>query len=147
MTVCFFGHRSIIEKEVEPGLNCVLLQLINEGECEFLVGHQGQFDLLVIKTLEQMQLSFPQLNFYIVLAYMPGPKKQYQTLDYSRAFFPEGLESAPARFAIPRRNRWMIDNSNIVVTYCTHHGGAHDAMLMARHKGKRVINLSEQKWA
>lgn len=65
-------------------------------------------------------------------------------MDCSDTVFPEGLESVPPKYAIARRNRWMLDISDYVVTYVTHRGGgAAQFMLLAQKKGKTVINLAD----
>ena len=56
--------------------------------------------------------------------------------------YPNGLEKVPQRFAIDRRNRMMIDWSDIVVTFvCYSVGGAAKYKEIAEKKGKKVLNL------
>ena len=57
--------------------------------------------------------------------------------------FPEGLEFAPPRFAISRRNEWMLKRADYVVTYVTHGwGGAAQFAEKAKRQGKAVIDLA-----
>ena len=45
---CFFGHREVTHN-IRPKLTAILGKLIvDEGVTEFYVGHQGQFDSMVI---------------------------------------------------------------------------------------------------
>jgi hypothetical protein len=63
--------------------------------------------------------------------------------DYSDTVFPEGLEKIPPRFAISKRNRWMIEHSDYVVTYVRHSfGGAAQFKALAEKKGKKAIELA-----
>lgn len=56
---------------------------------------------------------------------------------------PEELENVPPRFTIDKRNRLMLDWSDVVVTYvCTSIGGTAKFKDLAEKKEKRVINLS-----
>ena len=81
------------------------------------------------------------INYYVVLAYMPV-NKQLLTEDYSDTIYPEGLEKAPMRFAIVERNKWMLKKSDVVVCYVNRtFGGAYRFCEMARKENKRVINL------
>lgn len=58
--------------------------------------------------------------------------------------YPEEVESAPKRFAICKRNDWMINNSDIVVTFVTrNYGGASKYKELAKKKGRKIIELSE----
>ena len=70
------------------------------------------------------------------LAYMPKRNK----ID-TDTIYPEGLETVPRRFAIIKRNEWMIEHSDTVITYVRHSGGAETFSSLAKRKGKRVIEV------
>ena len=140
MTVTFFGHKDT-PKEIEPTLRTTLVDLIeNHGATEFYVGNNGNFDTMVRRQLEELSRTYP-INYSVVLAYLPTKKSEYD--DYTNSIFPEGIESVPKRFAISYRNKWMVDQADIVVTYVTHSfGGATQFKDMAERHGKTVIELS-----
>jgi len=55
---------------------------------------------------------------------------------------PEGIETVHPRFAISWRNKWMIKQSDYVVTYITHSwGGAAQFAGKAEQQKKKVIHL------
>ena len=55
---------------------------------------------------------------------------------------PEEVAVVPPRYAIDRRNKWMLKQADFVVTYITHDwGGAAKFAKMAEKQGKKVINL------
>ena len=57
--------------------------------------------------------------------------------------YPETLENVPPRFAIDRRNRWMLSKSEYVVTFVqTPVGGAAKYRALALRQGKRVLDLA-----
>lgn len=59
------------------------------------------------------------------------------------SMLPEGIETVPKRFAISWRNKWMLNQSDYVITYVTHSwGGAAQFAEMAEKQHKRVINLA-----
>ena len=96
---------------------------------------------MVRRQLEDLSRIYP-ITYSVVLAYMPTKKNEYD--DYANTIFPEGIETAPKRFAISYRNKWMIEQSDVVVTYVTHSfGGAAQFKEMAKKQGKTVIELSE----
>ena len=140
MTVTFFGHKDT-PKEIEPTLRTTLVDLIeNHGATEFYVGNNGNFDTMVRRQLEELSRTYP-INYSVVLAYLPTKNSEYD--DYTNSIFPEGIESVPKRFAISYRNKWMVDQADIVVTYVTHSfGGATQFKDMAERHGKTVIELS-----
>ncbi len=140
MTVTFFGHRTI-PNEVRPLLKKTLIDLIEQhGADTFLVGNQGEFDALVAHTLQELSHQYTHIKTTVVLAYMPVKNVicRFPTV------YPDGLENTPKRFSIPARNRWLIDNSDTIVTYVKHtFGGAYQFKELAEKKNKCVINLTE----
>lgn len=141
MTVTFFGHKDT-PKEIEPTLRATLVDLIeNQGASVFYVGNNGNFDTMVRHQLENLSQTYP-ITYNVVLAYLPVKKSEYD--DFTNTLLPEGIETVPNRFAISYRNKWMIRQSDVVVTYVTHtYGGAAQFKAMAERQGKTVIELSE----
>ena len=138
MPACtFFGHREC------PGLDSqVLLQAIEDLICKgvdtFYVGNQGQFDSAVYSCLRQLRMEHPHIRICVVLAYLPAEKNEYD--DMADTMYPE-IEGHP-KFAIERRNRWMIDHSDFLLCYINHTwGGAYKFAKLAKQRGKTVINL------
>ena len=106
----------------------------------FYVGNNGNFDIMVHRQLEDLSRTYP-ITYNVVLAYLPTMKSEYD--DYTNTILPEGIETAPKRFAISWRNKWMIEQADIVVTYVTHSfGGAAQFKELAERQGKTVIELS-----
>ena len=141
MAVCtFFGHRECPDT-IKPKLREVLVDLIeNHGVDMFYVGNQGQFDAIVRSTLQDLQKEYPQVDYAVVLAYMPGEKNDYD--DYSDTMLPEGVEFVHPRYAISWRNNWLLKQSDYVVTYITRSwGGAAQYVAKAKKQGKTVIDL------
>ena len=140
MVCTFFGHKDT-PKEIEPTLRSTLIDLIeNKTVNVFYVGNNGSFDAMVRRQLEDLSHTYP-ITYNVVLAYLPTKRSEYD--DYTNTILPEGIETAPKRFAISWRNKWMIEQSDIVVTYVTHtFGGAAQFKEMAKRQGKTVIELS-----
>ncbi|MBQ3132677.1 MAG: hypothetical protein IJC17_00165 [Clostridia bacterium] len=87
--------------------------------------------------LKQAKAVYPQIRYAVVLAYLPT-----ETPEYEETVYP--LEGVPARFAIDRRNRWMIEQSDIVVTYVNRgFGGAAKFKEIAKKKEKTIIELND----
>ncbi len=139
-TVTFFGHKDT-PKETEPTLRATLIDLIeNHNAIKFFVGNNGNFDIMVRSVLEELSAVYP-IEYSVVLAYLPAQK--YENENLKNTILPEGIETVPKRFAISYRNKWMIDHSDIVVTYVTHSfGGASQFKELAERQNKIVINIS-----
>lgn len=139
-TVTFFGHRDT-PKEMAYTLRMTLINLItSENALVFYVGNNGAFDSIVSRQLQELSAFYP-IKYNVVLAYMPDKKNISE--DMSATLYPEGIENVPKRFAISWRNKWMLKQSDIVVTYVTHPvGGAFKFKTLAEKQGKTIIELS-----
>ena len=136
-TVTFFGHRDA-PKEIEPTLRMTLIDLIeNKNATVFYVGNHGNFDAMVRRQLEDLSKIYP-IKYYVVLAYMPSKNDKSD----EHSILPEGTETVPRRFAINYRNKWMLNKSDIVITYVTRNfGGAWEFKQMAEKAQKYMIYL------
>ena len=141
MTCTFFGHRDT-SPTVKPLLRQVIIELIEQrGATRFYVGNQGNFDAMARSLLAELAQTYP-IRYDVVLAYLP--KENDPSLDGSYTILPDGFENVPPRFAIDHRNRWMIDQSDYVVTYVhSPIGGAAKYKALAERKGKTVVDAAE----
>ena len=137
---CFFGHRDVTN-DIRSKLQFIIEQLITEEQINsFYVGHQGQFDSMVYSVLKEMKVKYPHIRYIVVLAYMPD--EHINELYGEDTIYPEGLETVPRRFAISKRNDWMIQQSDYAVCY-VHKitGGAAKFREKAEKKGLKVIDV------
>ena len=142
MTCTFFGHSDCHGLD-EIKLERAIEMLISKGVDTFYVGHQGNFDSIVYACLKRLKATHPHISFYVVLAYPPLQKATcFIPADFT--LFPEAAAAAPRRFAIDRRNRWMIDRSDFCLCYISHSwGGAYKFAHMAKRKGVETLNLGD----
>lgn len=144
MSACtFFGHRDC-PGSIKPKLREVLIDLIeNHAVDMFFVGQQGAFDGIVRSVLKELISVYPHIHYAVVLERLPTKRDEFDTRDYSDTMLPEGIETVHPRFAISWRNKWMIKQSDYVVTYITHSwGGAALFAEKAEQQKKTVINLA-----
>lgn len=139
MTVTFFGH-SDAPAMLREKLKDVLIDLItNRGANLFYVGNNGNFDRLALSALKELKNIYSNIEYRVVLAYMPAA----DSAKHVDTEYPEGIEFVPKRFAICFRNKWMIEHSNVVVTYVIHgYGGAAKFAGLAWEKGKMIWNIA-----
>ena len=139
-TACFFGHRDVTH-DIRAKLQFIIEQLIAEEQIyNFYVGHQGQFDSMVYSVLKEMKVKYPHIRYIVVLAYMPD--EHINELYGEDTIYPEGLETVPRRFAISKRNDWMIQHSDYAVCYVYKiTGGAAKFREKAERKGLKVIDV------
>ena len=142
MTCTFFGHRRVPE-EIEPTLRSTLIDLIENHDVKlFYVGNNGEFDAMVLRQLRDLSKTYP-ITYHVVLAYMPKKQRDFDMTDYSETILPDGIETVPKRFAIDYRNRWMIRQSDYVVTYVTNTiaSGAAKYKLLAEKMDKINVKI------
>ncbi len=137
----FFGHRDT-PNAIEPILRLALIRLIEyENVDSFYVGNQGGFDCLVARVLNEIKDNYPYIRYAVVLAYMP--QKGEDMLREYPTILADGCENVPPKFAIDRRNHWMLQKCTYVVTYVTHTwGGAAKFKKKALKAEKIVLELS-----
>ena len=141
MAACtFFGHRDCPDG-VRLLLRKVILELIANHDVDmFYVGHQGRFDAIVQGVLGELKQDYSEMRYAVVLAYMPSERSG--SFDISDTMLPEGIEFVHPHYAIPWRNKWMLQQSDFVVAYVSHSwGGASQYVQKAIRSGKTVINL------
>lgn len=143
MSACtFFGHRECYGLDTGR-LQAAIESLIAEGVDTFYVGHQGRFDALALSCLEKLKSLYPHICYNVVLAYLPTGKPE-QDLYPDCSIYPEGLEIGLPKYAIERRNCWMIEKSDYCLCYINHTwGGAYKFTCKAKHCKRTVVNLGD----
>ena len=139
-TCSFFGH-SLCPDSIKPVLKKNIEELIKCGINCFLLGDRGDFDILVLKTIKDLQEEY-EFSYKIILSYIPQSKSCFTNDPHS--IYPEELAVVPKRFAIEYRNRYLVENSDCFICYITHnYGGAVKFARKAKRMGKTVINISD----
>ena len=111
MAICtFFGHRDC-PSSVYPSIKTCIENLIQTEKADsFYVGENGRFDALVLKAPEELKRQYPMIQFSLVLSSMPSDK---QSTHHIETILPDCVENAARRFAVDRRNRWMLKTRGV----------------------------------
>ena len=148
-TVSFFGHRYIEQSAlIEERLDALLHDLITQQEyVEFLIGRDGEFDLLASSVIKRCIKKYGRGNTSLVLV-LPYMRAEYRNNEKSYLDYYDEVEiceeSAKAHYksAIQVRNRNMVDRSDLVVCCIQHKsGGAYKTVQYAQRLGKRVVEV------
>ena len=141
--VALFGHRNFSEHiKTEKVLFNVLDNILEKHDLvEIYTGRNGEFDVFsssVIKRYQKMS-DDKRLEMTLVLPYTVKDVEYYQKY-YDSITIP--IKAHP-KAAITLRNKWMIENSDLVLVYVINsHGGAFEAMRYAEKLNKKIINLA-----
>ena len=139
MTVTFCGHSQVADPAtVADRLTAIIEELIAEGADDFLLGGYGEFDGMAARAVRNAKVIHPQIRSELVIPYID---RDFDPALYDGSVYPS-LEIVPRRYAISKRNEWMVDNSDVVVACVTHGwGGAATTLKYAQRKKKRIISI------
>ena len=112
--------------------------MIIQGARDFLLGGYGQFDACAASIVWEMKKKYPAIQSTLVLPYLD---RKADTARYDGTTYPP-LEKVPKRYAISKRNEWMVDEADTVVAYVIRSwGGAANTLAYAQRRKKRVIRF------
>lgn len=137
MVVTFCGHSTIYKPDdFLQWLEVLLSSLIEGGAKTFYLGGYGAFDALAAKVVRQHKAVYPHIEMLLVLAYLD---RETDASGYDGTTYPP-LEKVPRRYAILRRNEWMVNHSDVVISGVTHNwGGAAKTLEYAQRKKKVIL--------
>lgn len=139
MIVTFCGHKNVSDSTVVgKKLRVVIEELISRGATEFYLGGYGGFDSLAASTVRSLKASHPDIRLILVIPYL---NREYDSKAYDELLYPP-LENVLPRYAISKRNEWMVEEAQVVVSYVTHDwGGASKTLAFAKRKKKEIISV------
>lgn len=140
----FAGHR-----QFQDDMDSIseALERITAGTNHLIcyVGGMGEFDRLAELAAVEWKKAHPEktLELYLVLPYMKKEIFDKQKMaKYDDIIIPEEAETAHYKRAITIRNRWMVDQSDIVIAKIWRtFGGAYETVKYAKEKKKVIIQL------
>lgn len=139
MNIAFCGHSQLTDTEtIRENLIQTLQSFPTDRTIAFYLGGYGDFDLLAASVLHRMKSHHPHFETILVLPY---PDKKYDSYLYDTTLYPP-IEAVPRKFAILKRNMWMVDCADIVIAYVVYPwGGAFKTYEYAKRKNRNIINL------
>ena len=139
MIITFCGHSKLIEQNtICTHLTRELRTLLEHGNYKFYLGGYGDFDLLAAKVLYELKQEYPETETILILPYLD---RKVDASLYDSTIYPP-LENVPKRYAISRRNKWMVEQADMVIACVDHDwGDASKTLEYAVKKGLRIINL------
>ena len=144
--VAFIGHRVIPHQYgLENKIEIIVRDMLREKEyVEFLVGRNGEFDIMAAAVVKRVRESVGSDNSSLILiqSYIMKDDKYYEKY-YDGIEYPIDSNTHP-KAAITARNRWMIENADVLVAYVEkdRKGGAYTAMKYMEKLQKKIVNLA-----
>lgn len=114
---CFFiGSRYAPSSLEQQLIEAVEKHITEYGVTTFTVGHYGSFDSLVIRVLRELKKRYTNIELYLLAPYALNQNREAPE-GFNGTFYPEGLEKVPFRYAIVQANRYMVQQSDYLISY------------------------------
>ena len=125
-TVSLFGHREIDDlRQLEKKLVPIIKNLIRaKAYVSFLIGRNGEFDEYAASLIKCARRDIGEENndITLVLPYTVAGLEYYEKY-YDNIIIPECAYKAHPKSAIALKNRWMVEESDLVITYVERKAG------------------------
>ena len=145
MVITFCGHSNCVfsDEENEKLKQLLIKEIRKNPTCKFYLGGYGDFDSLCLRTLRELKKEFQSIELIFITPYLD---KNYSKLELAKYYYDDvifpPIENVPRKFAILKRNEWMVDSADLVIAYVEYSwGGAAKTLEYAKRKKKQIINL------
>jgi len=147
VTVCGHADAQLNEKE-KILLETEFRKLIKASEnCEFYLGGYGDFDGVCYNVLKKIKQDKGAIKIIFITPYINetyAKLKIYKNM-YDEIIYPE-IENCPKKFAIERRNFWMIKKADFLICYIKrNYDGAYKTYKYAKTHGIPFLNIATDK--
>ena len=147
MVITFCGHSNYVGNSLDEGVLFDFLENTVKNEyCEFFLGGYGGFDAFAYSLVKKFQKAHKNCRLAYITPYNTEAhlKRVAETAKFDFIIYPP-LESVPKRYAILKRNEWIIEKADIIVAFVNHsYGGAYKMLSRAIKNGKKIFNLAAQ---
>ncbi|MBR2721242.1 MAG: DUF1273 family protein [Clostridia bacterium] len=150
MIISFAGHSCVPLKSRVKELVREQIQkhLINEKKVTFYLGGYGEFDAICARVCRELKQEHTNIELVYITPFISlseQAKIQQMQKDgvCDTSIYPP-IERVPAKFAISKRNEWMMANADMIIAYVNHdYGGAYQSLKVAKRKKKNIINICD----
>ena len=145
MVITFCGHSDFSKsEEYEIKLINLLEKFCKQHQVDFYLGDYGKFDAFAYCCAKKIKEMQPKTKLYFVSPYL---NNNFRKLLMAKNKFDEiiypALENVPPKFAILKRNEWMVEKSDVIIAFVNRNfGGAIKMLSFAKKKKKKIINLA-----
>ena len=150
MIIAFAGHSFIFQKDIikDEVKKQIIKSIDRDGAVTCYLGGYGDFDDICALACKELKRTYNCIETVYVTPYLNlsaqakiKEMKKHGLCDDS--IYPLN-DKTPLRFAISRRNEWMISCADLIIAYVNHDwGGAWKSVTLAKRKNKKIINIYE----
>ena len=148
MTITFAGHSFISSKNKVKEMikEQIRNNIIDVRLVTCYIGGYGDFDEICARACRELKAEYDNIEVvyvtpYISLSEQAKIKEMQRYALCDTSIYPP-IENVPLRFAILKRNEWMMTNADLVIAYVNRsYGGAYKSLQAAKRKKKKIINI------
>lgn len=136
----FIGH-SDCSADIKAELYRTVEMLIREQNVTtFYVGTHGNFDFYAYQVLLELQKIY-KIEVLIVISHLTSVPDYCKS---AKTIFPDIVAKSPYKYAIIKRNEYMIKNSQFIICCIDHlFSNTYNFVKTAIHKNLHIINIGE----
>ena len=150
MIIAFAGHSfiSLKNKVKEIVKREILNNTVGVDFITCYIGELGDFDSIcacACKELKQERngIEVVYVTPYISLSEQEKIREMHRSGLCDTSIYPP-IENVPPRFAISKRNEWMMANADLIIAYVNRsYGGAYKSLQVAKRKKKKIMNVCD----
>lgn len=140
--ICSFcGHRIVTDYSLEEKIYIKVLDLVMNKNCTiFYSGGMGEFDMLCERVVRRIKKKYPYIKLCrIIYKYKTDLKAVRSLVD--EIIIPD-LTNVHYKKAIVMRNRWMVEEADMILCYIhKSYGGAYTMMKYAEKTNTEIIRI------
>lgn len=145
MIITFCGHSDYTSKLQDEKDLFNLIEKVSQGnKVDFYLGGYGNFDKFALKCAKKYKEKYQNTKIIFITPYVDNwlnSRKDIIYKNYDEIIYPE-IENVPKKFAILKRNEWMIKKADYLFAYVNlHFGGAYKTLFYAHTNKKPYTNL------
>ena len=146
MKIGFFGHSdTYLTNDKLTKLTEIIEEIIcTNKNTEFFLGGYGNFDFICAQILKNLKNKYRNFKRIFITPYIENTylSNKFDKELYDDCIYPP-LENIPKKYAILKRNCWIIDNCNFLIFYKNNScGGTAKAYKYAKQKQIKLININ-----
>lgn len=151
MIITFSGHSVISSgNKIKETVKEQIRNNITDADfIIFYLGGYGNFDKICAHACKELKdecsmgVELVYVTPYISLSEQEKIKEMQNNGLCDTSIYPP-IENIPPRFAISKRNEWMITNADLIIAYVSSsYGGAYKSLQFAKRRNKKIINVCD----
>ncbi|HCU56127.1 MAG TPA: hypothetical protein DIC18_02195 [Clostridiales bacterium] len=148
MIITFCGHAEIYngQEELHGKVLSAIMEHATGEEVVFYLGGYGDFDWIALRCCKEYKQTHPDAKLIFVSPYLDEVyfKRRERYIKECDGIEVAEVESTPKRFAILKRNEWMVKHSDFLIAYVKYSwGGAAKMLKYAVSHKKPLVNIAK----